>query len=132
MRTGVVAELGVGAAGYLLGHVYGHAAQVNYGVADIALPTITKNSDRETELWGYVTQQVECVLGILNKRAGMTSGGPRDWFKREPLADSHWGRIPIAQGPVVSIGLSKRNTWFLKGQRLGDFNACSSGIFPAD
>jgi len=132
MCMGVVDELGEGAAGYLLGHVYGHAAQVNYGVANIVLSTITKNRDRETELRGYVTQQVECVSGVLNSCAGLTVGWPRDWFEGEPLADSHCGRTPIAQGPVVSIGLSKRNTWFLKGQKSGDFNACSSGILPVD
>lgn len=132
MRTGTVAELGAGAAGYLLGHVYGHAAQVRYGVADIALATIRANRNKETELRGHVTRQVECVSGVLNKRAGISTGGPKDWFKTEPLADAHWGATPIARGPVVSIGLTVRDTWFRKGLKSGDFADCSSGVFPAD
>lgn len=132
MRTGVVDAFGVGAAGYLLGHVYGHAAQVKYGVATIALATIRANRDREDELRGYVTRQVECVAGVLNNRAGLVDGGPKDWFGTEPLADSHWGASPIARGPVVSIGLDQRHEWFLKGLKSGDFKECSAGVFPAD
>lgn len=132
MRTGVVDELGAGAAGYLLGHVYGHAAQVRYGVADIALATIRANRGQETQLRGHVTRQVECVSGVLNKRAGMPSGSLTNWFNAEPLADSHWGASPIARGPVVSIGLSARASWFRKGWASGDFADCGSGVFPAD
>ncbi|MEO0387755.1 MAG: hypothetical protein AAF281_09535, partial [Pseudomonadota bacterium] len=52
------------AAGYMLAHLYGHAAQVQHGVADIALARILTDRAREAAYRGMVTGQVECIAGV--------------------------------------------------------------------
>ncbi len=117
---------------YELAHVMGHAVQVKYGVADIALRKITEQRDRETELRGMVTRQVECIAGVLFARAGLPHADLKRLYKSEPFTGSHWGREPLRIGPKVSIGLNARAEWFSKGQKTGQFQTCSVGEMSAD
>ncbi|SEW08171.1 hypothetical protein SAMN04488515_0963 [Cognatiyoonia koreensis] len=116
---------------YLLAHTLGHAVQVNHGVADVALATINANRADEEALRGDVTRQVECIAGVIYSRAGLPLVDLADWFSREPLTDSHWGRDPLSIGPKVSIGLDVRNQWFARGYR-GQIADCATPRFGAD
>lgn len=124
--------IGTPQAPYVLGHLYGHAAQVTYGVADIALAAIRADPAREVELRGMVTRQVECVAGVLVARAGLGPLDLNNLFDAEPMTGSHWGRNPVRTGPRVSIGLQARAEWFAIGQVAPTFDACSLGEMSAD
>ncbi|MEO0912973.1 MAG: hypothetical protein AAFY59_08280 [Pseudomonadota bacterium] len=118
---------------YRLAHLYGHAVQVRHGIADVALATIRANRAEEGLLRANVTQQVECIAGVIAGRAtGGRVRGPASWATEEPFTGSHWGASPIARGPKVSIGLAARNDWFLKGRDSDDFAACATERFSAD
>lgn len=116
---------------YLLAHVLGHAAQVQHGVADVALATITANREQEDVLRADVTRQVDCIAGTIYARAGGDTVSLATWFSSEPLTDSHWGRNPLTIGPKVSIGLAERDRWFQRGQASG-LAACATPNFNAD
>ncbi len=117
------------ALAHLLAHLYGHAVQVRHGVADVALREIRRRPEEEARLRGWVTQQVECIAGVILDAAGMRLD-LRDLYAREPLTHSHWGRDPLRVGPRVSIGLDARAAWFDIGQTEG-LTACAPGEFGA-
>lgn len=118
---------------YRLAHLYGHAVQVRYGVADIALARIRADRAREKDYRGWVTRQAECVAGVLAARAyGKGVKGPGRLFDREPYTDAHWGATPVARGPKVSIGLAAREEWFAKGAAAREFSVCAVGEFGAE
>ncbi len=119
--------LGPDPAAYAVAHAFGHAVQVVHGQADRALSVIQADRAREAELRGMVTRQVECVAGVIYGRAMGSGGSLTDWFATEPFADSHWGRSPIARGPVVSIGLAQHDAWFRRGQAGGTVEVCAAG-----
>lgn len=113
-------------AAYLLAHAYGHALQVRFGIADIALAKITADRSRELELRSMVTRQVECFAGVLHGRGlPKAQGNLVQWFAQEPFTDAHWGSDPMRANAQVSIGLSTRNTWFTTGRRSRDFASCA-------
>ncbi len=116
---------------YELAHLYGHAVQVQHGVADVALREILARRDEEVKLRGWVTRQVECIAGFIHAKAGLTDILLQDLFDSEPMTDSHWGRDPLHRGPKVSIGLAARAEWFAIG-RQGDLSKCAVGEFSAD
>lgn len=118
-------------AAYLVAHIMGHAAQIQHGVADVALRTIRANPDQETALRRDVTRQVECLAGFFYSRAGLPKADLTDWMDQEPFTGSHWGRDPLTIGPQVSLGLSERAAWFARGQ-AGDLAACATEQFGAD
>jgi len=115
----------------MLAHLYGHAVQVQHGVADFALGQIRQRRSEEAMLRGLVTRQVECIAGFIMARAGQDDVDLTTLFATEPFTDSHWGRDPLRIGPQVSIGLAVRADWFAIGQR-GDLAACGPGEFTAD
>lgn len=118
----------VGAQQYLLAHAYGHAIQVRHGVASFALRLIRSEPQREAELRGYVTRQVECLAGVLIAAGtSVPVKGPSDWFNSEPFRGSHWGASPIRRGPQVSIGLGARHEWYLRGRTSGQYSSCAVG-----
>ena len=118
-------------AAYLVAHAYGHAVQVQHGVADFALAQIRARRSEEAMLRGLVTRQVECIAGFLVARAGLPAASLTDWMTEEPFTGSHWGRDPLRIGPKVSIGLAERDAWFQVGQ-AGDLAVCGPGEFTAD
>ena len=115
-------------AAYLVAHQFGHAVQVRHGIADVALARITRDRAREAEYRGWVTRQVECIAGVLLKRAGARVPA----LDAEPFTGSHWGRSPMAGGPRVSIGAGERRSWLQTGHRAGDFKVCAVGEFGAE
>jgi len=118
-------------AAYVLAHLFGHATQVQHGVADVALATIRANRDQEASLRAEVTRQVECIAGVFWQRAGFAPASLFEWFDNEPFSGSHWGRNPLSVGPEVSIGLTERDAWFQIGQ-TGDIARCAGATFGAD
>ncbi len=118
-------------AAYLVAHLYGHAVQVQHGVADFALAQIRARRSEEQMLRGLVARQVECIAGFLIARAGQPRAKLTDWMMQESFAGTHWGRDPLRIGPQVSIGLAERDIWFQRGQsgRLAD---CAVGELSAD
>ena len=118
-------------AAYLVAHSFGHAVQVQHGVADFALRQITNRRSEEDMLRGLVARQVDCIAGYLMVQAGLPPTDLNDQFTQEPFDDVHWGRDPLQVGPVVSIGLAARAEWFAIGQ-TGDLSACAPGEFTAD
>ena len=118
-------------AGYLVAHAYGHAVQVQHGVADFALAQIRARRNEEQMLRGLVARQVDCIAGFLVARAGLPGASLSDWFTQEPFAGVHWGRDPLHIGPKVSIGLAARDRWFQTGL-AGDLQACAPGEFTSD
>ena len=118
-------------AAYQVAHLFGHAVQVQHGVADFALAEIRARRSEEATLRGYVARQVECIAGYLFWRAGLPEARLGDWMDQEPFTGSHWGRNPLRIGPQVSIGLGERDEWFQLGQ-AGDISACAPGEFTAD
>ena len=113
---------------YLLGHAFGHAVQVQHGVADIALRDIRNRPEDETMLRGLVERQVDCIAGFLTARAGLAPNDLTDFFVADPMTQPHWGRSPLRIGPVVDVPLSARADWFGIGQQ-GDIGACAPGEF---
>jgi hypothetical protein len=118
-------------AAYLVAHAYGHAVQVQHGVADFALNQIRNRRGEEAKLRGLVARQVDCIAGFLVARAGLPDARLADWFTDEPFDGAHWGRDPLRVGPVVSIGLAARDDWFQRGQG-GDLAVCAPGEFTSD
>lgn len=118
-------------AAYLVAHAYGHAVQVQHGVADVALAQIRARRNEEVVLRGMVERQVDCIAGFLVTRAGLPKRSLTDWVNADPLGDAHWGRDPLRLGPRVSVTLAARDDWFQRGQG-GDLTACAAGEFGAD
>lgn len=116
---------------YLVAHAYGHAVQVQHGVADVALAQIRARRNEEEMLRGLVERQVDCIAGFLVARAGLADAALTNWFSADPLSGAHWGRDPLRVGPRVSVTLAARNDWFQRGQG-GDLAACAPGEFGAD
>lgn len=116
---------------YVLAHLYGHGVQVRYGVADLALNAIRAAPEREADLRGMVTRQVECLAGVLVARAGLPVPRLDELFRAEPMTDAHWGRRPVRAGPEVSIGLGARAEWFARGAEVGSAVACTVGEMSA-
>ncbi|MBE0413462.1 hypothetical protein [Yoonia sp.] len=116
---------------YLVGHAYGHAAQVQHGVADLALAQIRARPRKETMLRGLVERQVDCLAGFFVARAGLPRSDLTGWFNTDPLAAAHWGRDPLRIGPRVRVALDARNDWFQRGQG-GELAACAVGEFGAE
>ncbi|HEV8033353.1 hypothetical protein [Yoonia sp.] len=116
---------------YMVAHVYGHAVQVQHGVADFALRQIRQRRTEEAMLRGLVTRQVECIAGFLLARAEVPLFDLQAAFAEEPFTDSHWGRDPLRVGPEVSIGMAARAEWLAIGQQ-GDLAACGPGEFTAE
>lgn len=114
---------------YKLAHLFGHAVQVNHGVADIALREVRARRDEEASLRAMVTRQVECIAGFLHKKASVP---PRFTEGVEPFTGSHWGRNPLRIGPQVSIGAQTRMEWLSRGYGTGDLAACASGEIGAE
>ncbi|QHQ34944.1 hypothetical protein [Algicella marina] len=126
-------EMGEDEMAYRLAHMYGHAVQVRHGIADRALATIRANRAREWELRTMVTQQVECIAGVILREAiGKRAQGPAAVAGGEAFTTSHWGASPVANGPRVSVGTAERESWFRKGRDAGDFAVCAAGEFSSD
>lgn len=124
----VAADLPLSPKGpYILAHLYGHAMQVTFGVADVALAAIQAERSREAELRGMVTRQVECLAGVLLSNAGLERPDLAVLFEGEPMTGSHWGRNPVREGPSVSIGAPARQEWLSRGFAAGHPDACSVG-----
>lgn len=118
-------------AAYALAHLYGHALQVRYGLADIALAAIRAEPAEEAAIRSRVTRQVECLAGVLLARAGIDVPPLDVLFEDEPMTDAHWGRSPVRSGPRVSIGLAARAEWFARGQAAADPAICAvDGLLP--
>jgi predicted metalloprotease len=113
---------------YLLGHAYGHAVQVQHGVADIALREIRNRPDEEVMLRGLVERQVDCIAGFLVQRAGLEAPDLTSLFDADPLDQPHWGRDPLRIGPHLHVDLTARAAWFEVGAK-GDIAACAPGEF---
>ena len=119
-------------AAYTLAHLYGHAMQVRYGVADVALAAIRADRPREAELRSMVTRQVECLAGMMLARAGFRRPDLNTIFETEPMTGSHWGRNPVRNGPRVRIGMAARNAWLARGYDAGHPNACDVDEMPVE
>jgi len=119
-------------AAYMVAHLYGHAVQVQHGVADIALREILRRRAEEPKLRGYVASQVDCIAGFLLGRAGLPAPNLNQWFAAEPFTGTHWGRAPLSVGPQVSIGLDQRQAWVQRGYVAQDLSACAAGEFGAE
>jgi hypothetical protein len=119
-------------AAYLVGHVLGHAVQVQHGVADVALREITQRRLEEQVLRGYVASQVDCLAGFLMARAELPEMSLVATFASEPLTGTHWGREPLRIGPQVAIGLKTRDAWFQRGYAAATLQDCAAGEFGAD
>jgi len=117
-------------APYLVAHLYSHAVQVRYGIADVALAAIRSRRSEEAMLRGFVARQVDCVAGFLMGQAGQ-SADLNALFTAEPFTGSHWGRDPLRVGPKVQVGLAARAEWFAIGQ-TGDLSRCAPGEFTSD
>ena len=114
---------------YKLAHLFGHAVQVNHGVADIALREVRARRDEEEALRGMVTRQVECIAGFLHKKAKV----PVEFAEGlEPFTESHWGRNPLRIGPQVSIGRVVRIAWLARGYGTENLAAYASGEIGAE
>lgn len=116
---------------YALAHVYGHAVQVQHGIADVALQAIRSSPSNERALRGDVTRQVECIAGFLWALAALPPTELSELTATEPFTGAHWGRNPLRIGPRVQIGLKARARWFRIGQTI-DLNACAPGAFSSD
>lgn len=119
-------------AAYEMAHVMGHYYQVRYGVADVALREIRNRRDEEVALRALVTQQVECVAGVLMSRAGLAFVPLDQMYASEPFTDAHWGAQPLRAGPKVSIGMPLRAAAYANGYRSSDIAACGYGEMTAD
>lgn len=117
---------------YIVSHLYGHALQVTYGVADVALAAIQSDRAREAELRGMVTRQVECLAGVLLRRADLPLPDLAALYGEEPMTGAHWGRNPVRLGPQVSIGLRARQEWLANGYSAADPARCSVEEMSSD
>jgi hypothetical protein len=113
---------------YLLGHAFGHAVQVQHGVADFALQEIRKRPNEEVMLRGLVEREVDCIAGFLVQRAGLPAMDLTVLFQNDPLGSPHWGRDPLRVGPVIAVPLAARADWFARGQE-GDVGDCAPSEF---
>ncbi|MGJ8622363.1 MAG: hypothetical protein ACSHW1_06255 [Yoonia sp.] len=113
---------------YLVGHAYGHAVQVQHGIADFALREIRTRPEDEVMLRGLVERQVDCIAGFIVGRAGLATPDLTTFFDADPLQQPHWGRDPLRIGPVVDVPLTARADWFKVGL-AGDIAACAPGEF---
>lgn len=118
-------------AAYFVAHAFGHAVQVQHGIADVALAQIRARRGEEAILRGLVERQVDCIAGFLIARAGIAPFELAELFDADPLAQPHWGRDPLRVGPFVDVPLRDRADWFARGQG-GDIAACAPGEFTAD
>jgi hypothetical protein len=116
---------------YYLAHAYGHAVQVQHGVADVALRAIRSRPDDEAMLRGYVERQVDCIAGFILQAAGLTLPDLEGMFDRDPLNVPHWGRNPLLRGPHLEVPVSERADWLAQGYAQG-LASCAVGEFPAD
>ncbi|SLN15606.1 neutral zinc metallopeptidase [Pseudooctadecabacter jejudonensis] len=119
-------------AGYEMAHLLGHAVQVQHGVADVALRTITRNRDREAELRGMVERQVNCIAGVLMARAGQPGLDIATAFDGEPFQNAHWGRSPVDDGPHLPIGVAAVQEWLDRGYQAQDVSVCAVGEFGSE
>ncbi|MEO1641513.1 MAG: hypothetical protein AAFU41_19965 [Pseudomonadota bacterium] len=118
-------------ATYVVAHLFGHAVQVRHGVADFALSQIRARRSEEQMLRGLVERQVDCIAGFLLQRAGVPQPDLTTWYDVDPLEGPHWGRNPLARGPVVNVPVAERNAWLAIGYG-GDLSACAPGEFGSD
>ncbi len=116
---------------YFLAHAYGHAVQVQHGVADVALGEITRRPTEETILRGYVERQVDCIAGVILKASGQPMPDLLSLFAQDPLDRPHWGRDPLRRGPHLDVPVAQRAQWLQSGYQQG-IAACAVGEFPAD
>ena len=124
-------QIGLPQMPYLVAHAYGHAVQVQHGVADVALREITARRAQEVALRGLVDRQVDCIAGFLYDLAGFAPASLTQWFTDDPFASVHWGRNPLHAGPVMPVPLADRDIWFRRGQG-GDLANCGVGEFGSD
>lgn len=119
-------------AAYEIAHLFGHAVQVQHGVADVALRQIVQRRDEEDALRGMVERQVNCIAGVLMARAGQP---PIDiaaaYGGQEPWQNAHWGRDPVNRGPFLSIGIDAVQEWVDTGYAAADVSACAVGEFSS-
>lgn len=116
---------------YLVAHAFGHAVQVQHGIADLALAQIRSRPFDEPLLRGLVERQVDCIAGFLMARAGQMPTRLTDWLSDDPLAGPHWGRDPLRVGPSLRLDLAARDEWVQRGQG-GDLAACAPEGFGSD
>lgn len=116
---------------YLVAHLYGHAVQVQHGVADVALRTITANRDQEAALRRDVTRMVECIAGVILAQADQPVNLDQV-FEDDPFSGSHWGRSPLTRGPQVHLARAERNRWLQAGFDAAHPRACDTVAFPSD
>ena len=117
-----------GLANYLLAHVFGHAVQVQHGVADVALREITRRPADEVVLRGYVERQVDCIAGVLLAEAGLDLPDMLDQLTADPLDQPHWGRRPLHRGPHLPVPIAERAYWLGQGHQQG-LAGCAVGEF---
>ena len=117
---------------YLAAHLFGHAAQVTQGVADVALAAIRAEPERESALRRMVELQVDCLAGVFLARAHLGRFDPAALNGADPLARAHWGRNPVREGPAVPVDVDARAAAFDRGFEAADPAACASGEFSAD
>lgn len=116
---------------YRVAHLFGHAVQVQHGIADVALREIRTRPEKELELRGLVARQVDCIAGLLSAKADLPWTPLTDLFEEEPFTGSHWGRDPLRIGPTVSIGLAERADWYARGYAADEISVCAVGGFGA-
>lgn len=115
-------------AAYFIAHAYGHAVQVQHGVADVALREIRSRPDDELMLRGWVERQVDCIAGFLLAEAGLDLPLLEARFVTDPLDRPHWGRDPLRLGPHVAVSPADRAEWLRAGYE-GGLSACAVGEF---
>lgn len=111
-------------AAYRAAHLMGHGAHVTQGVADRALRAIGAAPGEEAALRARVERQVDCLAGVLAARAGHPAP-PGALFGADPFPDPHWGRDPLAAGPVMPLPLAERDAAFRRGAAAGHPRACA-------
>ncbi|SFS09817.1 hypothetical protein [Yoonia litorea] len=115
---------------YLVAHVYGHAVQVQHGVADVALRTIRARPEDEAMLRGWVERQVDCIAGFVLAQADLPLPDLTTYVTDDPFDRPHWGRSPLSRGPHLPIPVSDRMRWLKTGYERG-LSACAVGEFDA-
>lgn len=127
----IYARLGAENLTYKVSHLFGHAIQVQHGIADIALREVRARPGEEVALRGMVTRQVECLAGFLHAQADLPAFDLLS-LAEEPFRGSHWGRNPLRVGPQVSIGLEVRAEWFYLGYDATEIAVCSVGEITSE